>query len=331
MISQSSHSETGAPSRCAYVMLANFSNETLVVPKATVLGVAEEVSETLVNKLNPKYKSELYAPVKPRRQRKNEALYHKLLQGKLNHLSQDERQLIEPILLKYSHVFHDEDTNDFKCTDVMEHQILVGDTPPIRRPQYRTPYALRHEMEAQVENMLDKGIIRASSSPWSAPAILVPKKTADGKQRYTFCVDFRALNAQTKFDPYPLPVFGETTSTLFGSRYFSVLDCYSGFWQVPIKEEHKERTGFSVPQGHYEFNRPPFGLSKSPSNFQRLMDIVLKSLVGTECWVFIDDVIIFSKSAEEHALRLENVFRRFDEANLQLHPGKCVFAQSKVQ
>jgi len=126
-------------------------------------------------------------------------------------------------------------------------------------------------------------------------------------------------------------VFEETTSTIFGSRYFSVLDCYSGFWQVPIKEEHKERTRFTVPQGHYEFNRLPFGLSNSPSNFQRLMDIVLKSLVGTECWVFIDDVIVFSKSAEEHAPRLENVLRRFDEANLHLHPGKCVFAQSKVQ
>jgi len=126
-------------------------------------------------------------------------------------------------------------------------------------------------------------------------------------------------------------VFEETTSTLFGSRYFSVLDCYSGFWQIPIKEEHKERTGFTVPPGHYEFNRLPFGLSKSPSNFQRLMDIVLKSLVGTECWVFIDDVIVFSKSAEEHALRLENVLRRFDEANLQLHPRKCIFAQPKMQ
>jgi len=224
-------------------------------------------------------------------------------------------------------VFHDEDTSDFKCTDVMEHQILVGDAPPIRRP----PNALRHEMKAQVENMLDEGIIRASNSPWSAPAILDPKKTADGKQKYRFCVDFRALNAAAKFDPYPLPVFEETASTLFGSRYFSVLHCYSGFRQVPIKEKHTERTGFTVPQRHYEFNRLPFGLSNSPSNFQRLMDIVLKSLVGTEYWVFIDDVIVLSKSAEEHALRLENVLRRFDEVTLQLHPGKCVFAQPKVQ
>jgi len=110
-------------------------------------------------------------------------------------------------------------------------------------------------MEDQVVNVLDKGIIRASNSPWSAPAILVTKKIADGKEKYKFCVEFRAPNAATKFDPYPLPVFEETTSTIFGSRYFSFVDCYSGFWQVPIKEEHKEHTGFTVQQGHYEYNR----------------------------------------------------------------------------
>ena len=134
----------------------------------------------------------------------------------------------------------------------------------------------------------------------------------------------------TKFDPYPLPKFEETTSTLYGSRYFTTLDCFPGFHQVSIKEEDKEKTGFTVPFGHYEFNRLPFGLSNSPSNFQRLMDMVLKNLTGVQCWVF-DDIIIFSESAEEHALRLENVLQRFDNANLQLHPGKCEFTKSRVQ
>jgi len=143
------------------------------------------------------------------------------------------------LLQKYAHVFHDEDTNDFKGTNVTEHQILVGDAQPIRRPQYRNPYAVRHEMQRQIQDMLDKNIIRESQSPWSAPAILVPKKSLDGKPKYRFCVDFRALNAVTKFDPYPLPTFEETTSTLHGSKYFTVLDCYSGFWQVSIKEEHR--------------------------------------------------------------------------------------------
>ena len=88
-------------------------------------------------------------------------------------------------------------------------------------------------------------------------------------------------------------IFDEATSNLDGCKYYSVLDCYSSFFQ--IKEEHKEKTGFSVPSRHYEFNRLPFGLSNSQSSFQRLMDIVLKNLVGTECFVFIDDVIIFFK------------------------------------
>jgi len=102
-------------------------------------------------------------------------------------------------------------------------------------------------MQTQIQQMLDKGVIRESKSPWSAPSILVPKRSTDGKPKFRFCVDFRALNEVTKFDTYPLPVFEETTSSLHGSKYFSVLDCYSGFWQINIKEEHKERTGFTVP------------------------------------------------------------------------------------
>jgi len=178
--------------------------------------------------------------------------------------------------------------------------------------------------------MLEKGVIRESCSPWTAPALLVPKRSPDGKPKYRFCVDFRALNAITKFDPYPLPVFEEITSTLYRSRYFSVLDCYSGFWQVKIKEEHKELTGFTVPSGYFEFNRLPFGLSNSPANFRRLMDLVLKDLIGDKLHVFIDDVIIFSKTAEERAVRLERVLDRFDRTNLQLHPQKCSIARPQV-
>jgi len=97
------------------------------------------------------------------------------------------------ILLKYAHVFHD-DTNHFKATNARK-EIPIGDERPIRRPQYRSPYALRQEMQAQVEKMLEKGVIRPCNSPWSAPAILVPKKSPDGTPKYRFCVDFRALNS----------------------------------------------------------------------------------------------------------------------------------------
>jgi hypothetical protein len=95
-------------------------------------------------------------------------------------------------------------------------------------------------MKRQVTEMLDKGVIRESSSPWSAPAILVAKTSPDAKPKFRFCVDFRALNSVTNIDTYPLPIMEETASTLYGSKYFTVLDLYSGFWQIEIKEEHKE-------------------------------------------------------------------------------------------
>jgi hypothetical protein len=123
----------------------------------------------------------------------------------------------------------------------------------------------------------------------------------------------------------------EAASTVFGSKYFSVFDCFPGFLQVNIKEEHRERTAFTVPSGYYEFTRLPFGVNNSPANFQRLMDTVLKNLVGTECYIYLDDCVIFSSTAEEQARRLENFLQWFDKANLQLYLGKCVVTQPKVE
>jgi hypothetical protein len=123
---------------------------------------------------------------------------------------------------------------DFLGTDLVEHRIETGDAKPIRRPPYRVSYALRKEMETQVNDMFEKGIIEPSSSPWSAAAILVPKRSLDGRPKYRFCVHFRALNKVTQFDAYQLPVFDETISTLHGSKYFTTLDFLSGFWQINI-------------------------------------------------------------------------------------------------
>jgi hypothetical protein len=308
------------------VMIANFSEEEIILPKATVIGIAEEISENLVASINedtgfgPQLKGDC-------RRKESSENFTKFVTEKLAHLTNKERSVMEPVLLRHHYVFHEEGSNDFKGTDLVEHQIIMGDAKPIRRPQYRVPFALRQEMENQIQGMLNKGVIRESQSPWSAPAILAPKKSPTGLAKWRFCCDFRAQNSVTRFNTYPLPVFEETVSTLHGSKYFSVLDCYSGFWQINIKDEHKCKTGFSVPSGHYKFNRLPYGLSNSPSSFQRLMDVVLKNLKGAECWVFIDDVIIFSDTIEEHARRLEHVLQRFEKANLQLQVSKCVFAQ----
>jgi len=170
----------------------------------------------LIDKINAESESDSDWPLT---RKKNEALYKKLLPRKLDHLTNEDRQHIEPILEKYAHLFHDEEENDFKCTNEMEHQIQVGDIKPIRKPPYRVPYALRQEMQNQVKKMLDKNVICTSNSPRYFPAILVPKKKGrEGKPQYRFCVDFRALNSVTRFDPYPLPLLEEATSALYGSK-----------------------------------------------------------------------------------------------------------------
>ena len=165
---------------CACVMRVNFSDE------AVTIDIAEGISESLVDKINVRSEANSNVPAKQPGKRKNETLYNKLLQGKLHHLTPEEREHIEPVLIKYAHVFHD----DFKGTTVIENQIPVGDAQPIRRPQYRTFYALGGDMEEQVQNMLNKRVIRRSTLPWSAPAILVPNKSEDGKPKFRFCVDF---------------------------------------------------------------------------------------------------------------------------------------------
>jgi hypothetical protein len=181
-------------------------------------------------------------------------------------------------------------------------------------------------MNRQVQKLLDKGVISPKRSPWVSPVVLVPKKAQNGVPKYRFCVDFLVLNAVNKYDSFPPTRFEETTSTLSGSKYFSILDCYAGFREVNSYEPHREKTAFSVQSlGHYQFNRLPFGLLNSLASFHRMMDLVLKNLRGKNCWVFIDDVIVYSDTAEEHAKKLGDVFEQLRRANLQLQPGKGVY------
>ena len=164
------------------------------------------------------------------------------MRGKLDNLPNEERKLIEPVLSDYAQVFHHEQTNNFKGTD--EHQMLLEDTRPIRKPQYRVPYALREDMKKLGRLSFAKRRDSREQAPLVHPRHTGPQKEPRWNPKFRFGFDFRALNSVTKFDTYPLPVYGERTSSLRGSKYYIVLDCYSGFWQINIKEEHKECTGF---------------------------------------------------------------------------------------
>jgi hypothetical protein len=211
-------------------------------------------------------------------------------------------------------------------TPITSHYIDTGGHRPINVPPYRTGPAQKQEIDKLVQDMLDNNVIRPSKSPYSSPVLLVKK--SDGT--YRFCVDYRKLNVITKRDVYPLPRIDDTLDMLGQARYFSTLDLQSGFWQIPINPADIEKTAFSTPRGHYEFQVMPFGLTNAPATFQRFMDIVLRDL-KTFCLVYIDDIIIFSRTFDEHVQHLQQVFDKLIGANVVVKPSKCHFLRPSVK
>ena len=184
------------------------------------------------------------------------------------------------------------------------------------------------EVRNHLQQLLSSGIIRKSKSPWSSNVVLCRKK--DGKLR--MCVDYRQLNLRTIRDSYALPKIDEILEALQGNRFFTVLDMKSGYHQISVQEEHKQRTAFTVgPLGFYEYNRMPFGLVNAPATYQRLMEDCFDGLNLQTCYIYLDDLIIFSKTFEEHIDRLRQVFDRIRQEGLKLSPQKCHFFKTKVK
>ena len=240
-------------------------------------------------------------------------------------VSASEREQLFQLLVEYRDIFASS-SSDLGRTSQVQHRINTGGHPPIRQPVRRVPAAHREQAREGIQDMLQKGIISPSSSPWASPLVLVRKK--DGSMRY--CVDYRQLNSVTRKDAYPIPRIDETLDTLAGSCIFTTLDLLSGYWQVEVQPEDREKTAVCTPDGLFEFNVMPFGLCNAPATFQRLMDCVLAGLHWQSCLVYLDDVIILGRSFSEHLHNLRDVFDRFREAGLKLKPSKCTFGQKEV-
>ena len=175
--------------------------------------------------------------------------------------------------------------------------------------------------------MLDQDVIEPSTSPWNSPICLVAKKSGD----WRFCVDLRALNSVTKLDTYPLPRIDDTLDRLSNSRYFSTLDMASGYWQLSLNPNDREKTSFAVPGiGTYMFKVMCFGLKNAPSSFSRLMEVILRQLQYDKCLVYLDDIIVLGENFEAALENLRAVFLRLRQAHLQLKVSKCKLFQREV-
>ena len=212
------------------------------------------------------------------------------------------------LLWEYHDIFSLE-KHDMGHTNTTKHKIVLKDpdTPPFKEHFCRIPPPQLDEVREHFKLMLDAGVVCPSNSPWCNAVVLVRKK--DGSLH--FCIDFRRLNALTVKDSHPLPRICETLESLAGTAHYSTFDLNSGFWQVPMDEESKQYTAFTLgSMGLYECESMPFRLCNTPPTFQRLMQNCLGELNLTYCLIYLDDVIVFSEMPEEHLQRMCVVFNR---------------------
>ncbi|KAK3728413.1 hypothetical protein QZH41_020432 [Actinostola sp. cb2023] len=243
-----------------------------------------------------------------------------------NELSNAQREKLSALLIEYADIFACS-SGDLGRTNLVEHRINTGDTIPIKQPARRLPMHRRAEAEEHVKKMLNDGIIEPSSSAWASPIVLVKKK--DGSTR--FCFDYRKLNEVTLRDSYPLPLADSCFDALTGSRWFSTLDLSSGYWQVALAPEDREKTAFATGSGGlYHFAVMPFGLVNAPATFERFIEKVLAVLPWEVCLAYLDDIIVHADTFEAEIVRLRDVMERMRNAGVKLNPKKCRLFQQSV-
>ena len=231
-------------------------------------------------------------------------------------------------MLKRNAQVFSKDDMDMGRTNLVKHHIKLTDPAPFKEAYRRIPPQMYDEVKAHIQEMLDLGAIRPSNSPWASAIVLVRKK--DGRLR--FCIDLRRLNNRTVKDAYSLPRIESILDSLGGAQIFSTLDLKAGYWQVEMAEECKAYTAFTCgPLGFYECDTMPFGATNAPATFQRLMHDCLGDLNMNWCIVYLDDIIIFSDTKEEHIKRLEAVFQKLMAAGLKLKPTKCFFFRDEIE
>ncbi|UYV64395.1 K02A2.6-like [Cordylochernes scorpioides] len=240
-------------------------------------------------------------------------------------LCPEERSQVLTLLSGYGEMFTAPDEYKGR-THLVKHQIRTTSDIPIRKNPYRVSLKERKIISDQINSMLKNGIISHSSSPWASPIILVKKKNGT----FRFCVDYRNLNSVTVKDQYPLPRIDDCFDSLHGARYFTSLDLCSGYWQVEVEEQDREKTAFITPDGLYQFNVLPFGLCNGSATFERLMDTVLRTHKWKICLCYLDDVIIFSEDLHSHLNRLKTILECLKTAGLTLNASKCRFAYTEL-
>ena len=259
-----------------------------------------------------------------------EALYLALVQVPQEHIADSKAPInsdASTVINEFKDVFPDDLPSGLPPRREVDHRIeLVPGQQPTSRPTYRMSQPEMDELKKQLTESLAKGYIQESKSPYGAPVLFVKKK--DGTMR--MCVDYRALNKITIKNKYPLPRIDELLDRLLGAKYFSKIDLRSGYWQVRIADEDVHKTAFRTRYGHYEFLVMPFGLTNAPATFMHLMQQTFRKFLDDFVIVFIDDILVYGKTKEEHYNHLRIVLQVLRDKQLYAKLSKCEFFQGEI-
>ncbi len=251
-----------------------------------------------------------------------------LLKPEKKDIGEEADQDIKSLLEDFADVFPDKLPKGLPPDRSKNFKIdLTPEAEPQKSGLYRMSPAELDELKKQIDELLEAGFIRPSESPWGAPVLFASKK--DGTLR--LCIDYRALNRLTKKNSYPLPRIDDIFDQLSGAKYFSKIDLRSGYYQIKVDEDSVPLTAFRTRYGHFEFLVLPFGLTNAPAVFMALMNDVFKKELDSFVMVYLDDILIFSKTREEHLEHLRNALTRLREHKLYAKMSKCSFAASEVE
>ena len=240
---------------------------------------------------------------------------------KIGHLTDFQREEVSHLVDEYRKIFPDVPSK----TNAAYHDVIIGDVSPIKQHPYRLNPIKLESLRSEVQYMLENDIIEHSSSDWSSPCILVPKP--DGT--YRLCTDYRKVNAVTKTDSYPIPRIDDCIDKIGSAMFVSKFDLLKGYWQVPLTEKAKEVSAFVTPDGLYQYKVMPFGMKNAPATFQRMIHALLKDIAG--CEAYIDDVIVYSETWDDHLKTIHALFERLAEANLTVNLAKSEFFHATVE